>query len=366
MPPSNLVFLIDVSGSMEEPNKLPLIKTALKMLVSNLRPTDHIAIVVYAGNAGLVLPSTSGDHKNAISQAIDNLEAGGSTAGGAGIMLAYETAKKNFISGGNNRVILSTDGDFNIGPSSDAEMVRLIEEKRKDGIFLTVLGFGTGNYKDSKMMKLADKGNGNYAYIDNILEAKKVLVSEMGGTLLTIAKDVKIQVEFNPASVSAYRLIGYEKRKLNNEDFNDDTKDAGELGSGHMVTALYEIVPAGSQENLPTVDPLKYQKRELAATDTRELLTVKFRYKEPAGDRSSLIVQTLANATAETVSENFSFASAVAGFGMLLRDSKNKGDLTYDKILQMAKGAIGTDADGYRAEFVKLIERAQILANVKS
>jgi Ca-activated chloride channel homolog len=365
LPQSNLVFLIDVSGSMEEPNKLPLIKTALKMLVDNLRVSDHIAIVVYAGAAGIVLPSTPGDHKMIINEAIDKLEAGGSTAGCQGIELAYATAKQQFIKDGNNRVILATDGDFNVGVSSDGELVRMIGEKRTDGIFLTVLGFGTGNFKDAKMMKLADKGNGNYAYIDNILEAKKVLVSEMGGTLLTIAKDVKIQVEFNPAAVSAYRLIGYEKRKLNNEDFNDDTKDAGELGSGHTVTAMYEIVPAGSAEKTASVDDLKYQKRQTIYKSSDELLTVKFRYKEPQGEKSSLITTTLAGNPALSGSETLRFASAVAGFGMLLRDSKNKGDLTFDKVHAQAKAAMGQDADGYRAEFLKLIERAEILATMK-
>jgi Ca-activated chloride channel family protein len=365
LPQSNLVFLIDVSGSMEEPNKLPLIKTALKMLVDNLRSSDHIAIVVYAGAAGIVLPSTPGDHTMIIDEAIDKLEAGGSTAGCQGIELAYATAKRQFIRDGNNRVILATDGDFNVGVSSDGELVRMIEEKRKDGIFLTVLGFGTGNFKDAKMMKLADKGNGNYAYIDNILEAKKVLVSEMGGTLLTIAKDVKIQVEFNPSAVSAYRLIGYEKRKLNNEDFNDDTKDAGELGSGHTVTAMYEIVPAGSTEKTASIDDLKYQRRQTVSKNSDELLTVKFRYKEPQGEQSSLIIATLRNVVASSSSETFRFASAVAGFGMLLRDSKNKGDLTFDKIHGQAKSAMGADADGYRAEFLKLIERAEILSKMK-
>lgn len=366
LPPSNLVFLIDVSGSMSSPNKLPLLKMALKMLVKNLRKQDNIAITVYAGAAGLVLPSTSGDKKEKIISSLEKLQAGGSTAGGAGIKLAYKTAKENLLRDGNNRVILATDGDFNIGASSDAEMVRLIEEKRKDGIFLTVLGFGTGNYKDSKMEKLADKGNGNYAYIDNILEAKKVLVNEMGGTLLTIAKDVKIQVEFNPARVQAYRLIGYENRKLKDEDFNDDTKDAGELGAGHSVTALYEIIPNGVAVNLPSIDDLKYQSRKTntRAKSTRELLTVKFRYKEPNGSKSKLIVKTLKDHTPKHISNNLQFSAAVAGFGMLLRDSKHKGNLTYTKIITMAKASKGKDINGYRAEFIKLIEQAEVIAGI--
>ena len=360
LPPGNLVFLLDVSGSMQSEDKLPLIQQAMKLLVENLRAQDHIAITVYAGAAGLVLPSTSGADKRIITEAIDRLSAGGSTAGSEGIELAYATAKKNFIPHGNNRVILATDGDFNVGPSSDAELVRLIEQKRSDGIFLTVLGFGTGNYKDSKMMKLADKGNGNYAYVDNLAEARKVLVSEMGGTLLTIARDVKIQVEFNPATVASYRLVGYEKRRLNNEDFNDDTKDAGELGSGHTVTALYEIVSVGSLEKLASVDPLKYQVRR-ASGETDELLTIKFRYKEPQGDQSKLIEQVLRNQSSPASSENFRFAAAVAGFGMLLRDSQYKGGLTFDAVRSLAQGAQGSDNGGYRAEFLSLVRQAEAL-----
>lgn len=367
LPPSNLVFLLDVSGSMNSPDKLPLLKMAMKMLVKNLRPEDNIAITVYAGAAGLVLPSTSGHKRERIISALDKLEAGGSTAGGAGIRLAYKTAKENFIKGGNNRVILAMDGDFNVGASSDGELVRMIEEKRKDGIFLTVLGFGSGNYKDSKMEKLADKGNGNYAYIDNILEAKKVLVTEMGGTLLTIAKDVKIQVEFNPARVQAYRLIGYENRKLKDEDFNDDTKDAGELGAGHSVTALYEVIPNGIEADLPNIDDLKYQSHTVnkEAHKTKELLTVKFRYKAPDGDKSRLLVKVLKDFTIKRQSQNLQFSTAVAGFGMLLRDSKHKGDLTYEKVLEMAKAGKGKDANGYRAEFIRLVELAEVLAGVK-
>lgn len=366
LPPSNLVFLLDVSGSMNSPDKLPLLKMALKMLVKNLRKEDNIAITVYAGAAGLVLPSTPGDKKEKIISALENLQAGGSTAGGAGIKLAYKTAKENFLKDGINRVILATDGDFNIGASSDGELVRMIEEKRTQGIFLTVLGFGTGNYKDSKMEKLADKGNGNYAYIDNLLEAKKVLVNEMGGTLLTIAKDVKIQVEFNPNRVQAYRLIGYENRKLNDEDFNDDTKDAGELGAGHSVTALYEIIPVGVKADLPDIDDLKYQSRNVNSSGkkSKELLTVKFRYKTPQGSKSKLIVKTLKHQTPKHISENLQFSAAVAGFGMLLRDSKYKGNLTYQTIIDMAKAARGKDPNGYRAELIKMIEQAEMIDKV--
>lgn len=360
LPPSNIVFLLDVSGSMSSPNKLPLLKSSLKMLANELRPQDKVSIVVYAGAAGLVLEPTEGNNKQKIMEALDRLEAGGSTAGGAGIRLAYETAKRNFVKGGNNRVILATDGDFNVGESSNAGMERLIEEKREEGVFLTVLGFGMGNYKDSKMEILADKGNGNYAYIDTMKEAKKVLVNEFGGTLFTIAKDVKIQVEFNPANVQAYRLIGYENRLLKDEDFNDDKKDAGELGSGHTVTALYEIIPVGVEsEFVKDIDPLKYQENKAPANaNASELLTVKFRYKAPDGDTSKLISKTVKKGT-KNASENLNWASAVAGYGMLLRNSEFKGDLTYDKVLAIAKGAKGTDEFGYRAEFIQLVELAK-------
>ncbi|MEQ9415232.1 MAG: von Willebrand factor type A domain-containing protein, partial [Cyclobacteriaceae bacterium] len=295
LPASNLVFLIDVSGSMSSANKLPLLKASFKLLVNQLRAQDRVAIVVYAGAAGLVLPSTSGACREEIIEALDNLQAGGSTAGGAGIELAYKVAKENFKDNGNNRVIIATDGDFNVGSSSNASMERLIEEKRGDGIFLTALGYGMGNYKDSKMEILADKGNGNYAYIDNILEAQKVLVNEFGGTLFTIAKDVKLQVEFNPAKVQAYRLIGYENRVLRNEDFNNDKKDAGDLGSGHTVTALYEIIPVGVESEFYKIDELKYQNlvNNSFATTSKELLTVKFRYKDPSENESKLIVHPL-------------------------------------------------------------------------
>lgn len=360
LPPSNIVFLLDVSGSMNSPNKLPLLKSSLKMLTNELRPQDKVSIVVYAGAAGLVLEPTEGNNKQKIMEALDRLQAGGSTAGGAGIKLAYETAKKNFVKGGNNRVILATDGDFNIGASSNAEMERLIEEKRKEGVFLTVLGFGMGNYKDSKMETLADKGNGNYAYIDTMKEAKKVLVNEFGGTLFTIAKDVKIQVEFNPAHVQAYRLIGYENRLLNDEDFNDDTKDAGELGSGHTVTAIYEVIPVGVEsEFIKDIDDLKYQDaKQTKASGSNELLTVKFRYKEPDGDKSKLITQVVKKGT-RNASENLNWASAVAGFGMVLRDSEYKGELTFDQVIRLANSSKGEDKFGYRAEFIQLVELAK-------
>lgn len=366
LPPSNLVFLIDVSGSMMSENKLPLVKASLKLLTDQLRERDKISIVVYAGSAGLVLPATSGSEKMKIKNAIDALEAGGSTAGGAGIKLAYKTANENFLKNGNNRVILCTDGDFNVGASSDDEMVRLIEKERSSGVYLTVLGYGMGNYKDSKMQQLADKGNGNHAYIDGMNEAKKVLVNEFGGTLFTIAKDVKLQVEFNPVKVAGYRLIGYENRLLKKEEFNDDKKDAGELGSGHTVTALYEIIPAGVRSPfLKEVDPLKYQK-ELVKTngDSKELLTVKFRYKEPAKDNSELIVHPVMDngATFNSTSDNFRFATAVAGFGMLLRESEFKGTLNYNNILQIASASTGNDKEGYRTEFVTLIKKAAALS----
>ena len=296
LPASNLVFLIDVSGSMNSPNKLPLLQSSFKLLVDQLREKDRVALVVYAGAAGVVLPSTHGLNKQKIKQAINQLSAGGSTAGGAGIQLAYGIAQQNFVEGGNNRVILATDGDFNVGTSSDSELVRLIEKKRESGVFLTVLGFGMGNYKDNKMQQLANKGNGNHAYIDNISEAKKVLVNEFGGTLFTIAKDVKFQIEFNPTKVQGYRLIGYENRMLAKEDFNDDKKDAGELGSGHTVTALYEIIPVGTKsEYLASVDDLKYQTNKISksAKQNDELLTIKLRYKKPDGKKSQLIEKPL-------------------------------------------------------------------------
>jgi len=369
LPPSNLVFLLDVSGSMQSPDKLPLVKSALRLLVNELRREDRVAIVVYAGAAGLVLPSTPGDRKEAILDAIEGLEAGGSTAGGAGLRLAYDVARRQRIRGGNNRVILATDGDFNVGESSDAAMVRLIEERRGDGIFLTVLGFGTGNLKDAKMEQLADKGNGNYAYVDNLLEARKVLVHEMGGTLLTIAKDVKLQVEFNPARVSAYRLIGYENRALRNEDFADDRKDAGELGAGHAVTALYEVIPVGAEdvESVRGQDPLRYQRggRPTDAAGGAELMYVRLRYKAPDGDRSRLVEHAVLDRV-RAPSLDFTFASAVAAFGMLLRDSEHRGQTTMEDVIAMAERSTGRDEGGYRAEFVRLAEAAKRLMDARA
>lgn len=358
LPASNLVFLIDVSGSMSDPNKLPLLKASFNMLVNELREQDDVSIVVYAGAAGLVLEPTSGADKEKIIVAMDNLQAGGSTAGGAGITLAYKIAKENFKKNGNNRVILATDGDFNVGASDNKSMEELIEEKRKDGIFLTVLGYGMGNYKDSKMEILADKGNGNYAYIDNLIEARKVLVNEFGGTLFTIAKDVKLQVEFNPAKVKAYRLIGYENRMLKSEDFNNDKKDAGELGSGHTVTALYEIIPVGVESEFYKVDELKYQKTKVdpETVDSKELMTVKFRYKKPDGDASRLIVHPLVDnqVALDNTSDNFRWAASVAAFGMLLRESEYVNGYSYDKVIELAEGARGKDKEGYRVDFINL------------
>ena len=366
LPASNLVFLIDVSGSMMEPDKLPLVQASMKLLVDQLREQDKVALVVYAGNAGLVMPSTSGSNKQRIKDAIDRLEAGGSTAGGAGIQLAYQVARQNFISGANNRVILCTDGDFNVGASSDSELEKLIEKESKSGIFLTVLGYGMGNYKDSKMQKLADKGNGNHGYIDNLNEAKKVLVNEFGGTLFTIAKDVKLQVEFNPAKVQAYRLIGYENRMLNKEDFNNDKKDAGELGSGHTVTALYEIIPVGVKNDfIERTDSLKYQqnKKPAVASVGNEIMTIKFRYKKPDQDISKLIVHPVIDQhlTLNQTSSNFRFVAAVAQFGMLLRDSEFKQHSTFSSARALAKEALGKDAEGYRAEFISLLGNAEKL-----
>ena len=363
LPNANIVFLIDVSGSMDEPNKLPLVKSSMKLLADQLRPDDKVAIVVYAGRAGLVLPATSGAKTTAIKEAIDQLEAGGSTAGGEGIQLAYKVARENFIKGGNNRIILATDGDFNVGVSSDDELVSLVEKERKSGVFLSVLGYGMGNYKDNKMQQLADKGNGNHSYIDNINEARKVLVSEFGSTLFTIAKDVKIQIEFNPAKVQAYRLIGYENRMLAAEDFNDDKKDAGELGSGHTVTALYEVIPAGiKSEFLGKVDALKYQPAKTMTTTTGgdELMTIKLRYKKPDGDVSKLIVHPVTDAhlALDNTSENFRFSAAVASFGMLLRNSAFKQNASFQQVIGLAKGAKGTDANGYRQEFINLVQAA--------
>lgn len=357
VPASNLVFLIDVSGSMNSPNKLELLKSAFKLLTDNLREQDKVAMVVYAGAAGVVLEPTSGNEKAKIKEALQKLQAGGSTAGGEGIKMAYKIAEEHFIEGGNNRVILATDGDFNVGASSDRAMEDLIEEKRNSGVFLTCLGFGMGNYKDSKMETLADKGNGNYAYIDNMQEAKRVLGTEFGGTIYTIAKDVKIQVEFNPGKVAAYRLIGYENRLLNDEDFNDDQKDAGELGSGHTVTALYEIIPVGVKSKfLKEVDDLKYSTMKNKDFG-EELLTVKFRYKEPDGNNSKLITKTVNSPeTGKEPSEDLKFMSAVALFGMNLRESEYSNNCGNEVVIDLAEAGRGADGDGYRAEFIRLVK----------
>ncbi|AOW20232.1 vWA domain-containing protein [Urechidicola croceus] len=359
IPPSNLVFLLDVSGSMNSPNKLPLLKSAFKLLTNQLREKDKVSIVVYAGAAGVVLKPTSGNNKQKIMEALNNLSAGGSTAGGEGIKLAYKIAEDNFIKGGNNRVILATDGDFNVGASSDKSMQELIEEKRKSGVFLTALGFGMGNYKDSKPETLADKGNGNHAYIDTMQEAHKVLGKEFGGTLYTIAKDVKIQVEFNPNKVQAYRLIGYENRLLNDEDFKDDTKDAGELGSGHTVTAMYEIIPVGVESKfLKDIDKLKYTKTKVADTYSNELLTVKFRYKNPDENISKEIVYPLieSEVAINETSDDFNFASAVSLFGMKIRKSKFIKKADFNDVIALAEKGRGEDKEGYRAEFIRLVK----------
>ncbi|MEZ0373342.1 MAG: von Willebrand factor type A domain-containing protein [Candidatus Sericytochromatia bacterium] len=367
-PTANLVFLLDVSGSMEDENKLPLVKQSLRMLFDRLRPQDTVAIVVYAGAAGLVLPATRGDQKAVLRRAIDQLEAGGATAGGEGIRLAYKIAQEQFIPGGNNRVIMATDGDFNIGPSSDAEMLRLIESRRRAGIYLTVLGYGMGNYKDSKLELLADKGNGNYAYVDNLKEARKVLVTEMGGTLLTIADDVKIQLEFNPAKVLEYRLIGYENRVLADANFEDDRKDAGEMGAGHSMTALYELVlvngtAPGQHQMLYLTTEIKPQART-----TSELLTIRLRYKLPGQSDSKLLSRAIPDKSLplEKTSDNFRFAAAVAGFGLWLRDSEFKGQLNIKQIRELAKGARGPDSEDYRQEFLSLLETAEPLKQAQT
>ncbi|MBX7170768.1 MAG: VWA domain-containing protein [Pyrinomonadaceae bacterium] len=360
-PPSNLVFLLDVSGSMNSPDKLPLLKQGLRILVNQLKPQDRVAIVVYAGSSGLALPSTN--DKNEILNSLDRLEAGGSTNGGQGIKLAYKIAEENFISNGNNRVILATDGDFNVGMTGDDELVKLIEQKRQSNIFLSVLGFGTGNLNDSMMEKLADKGNGNYAYIDSNEEARKALGQQVAGTLYTIAKDVKIQVEFNPAKVAGYRLIGYENRLLANRDFNDDKKDAGEIGAGHSVTALYEIVPAGQKVENDGIE-LKYSQVQKSDTNfNNELLTVKLRYKEPKEDASKLLTIGLIDndKSIESASENLKFATSVAQFGLLMRDSRFKGSANFQNVVSLANSAKGNDLKGYRGEFVDLVNKASRL-----
>ncbi len=356
LPASNLTFLIDVSGSMSNQNKLPLLKSAFKLLVNQLRNKDKVTIVVYAGAAGMVLKPTSGDDKQTIIEALDNLHAGGSTAGGAGIELAYKIAQENFIKNGNNRVILATDGDFNVGSSSDKAMEDLIEEKRKSGVFLSVLGFGMGNYKDSKLEALADKGNGNHAYIDTMQEANKVFGKEFGGTLFTIAKDVKIQIEFNPTKVQAYRLIGYENRLLNDEDFKDDTKDAGELGSGHTVTALYEIIPIGVKSKfLKNIDDLKYTKSMAVTSHSEELFTVKFRYKKPNEEKSIEMIH-IQNDELIKMSSDFSFTASVALFGMQLKKSKFDNKSSVNDVIILAEKGRGVDKQGYRAEFIRLLK----------
>jgi Ca-activated chloride channel homolog len=369
--PSNLVFLLDVSGSMMPPERLPLVKQAMRLLVEKLTENDRVAIVVYAGGSGLALPSTTGDHKEQILEALENLQAGGSTNGAAGIQLAYQIAADNFIKGGVNRVILATDGDFNVGVTNQGDLIRLIEDKAKSGVFLSVLGVGTDNLKDSTMQKLADKGNGNYAYLDSLDEARKVLVQQMNGTLVTIAKDVKVQVEFNPARVASYRLIGYEKRMLRKEDFNNDKVDAGEIGAGHTVTALYEVVPVGAVSNpaasVPPVDPLKYSSDERSAstpsTSSNEMLTVKLRYKKPDGDRSELVERAVTDTGGNfgNAPVDLKFAAAVAEFGMILRDSEYRGNGTFAAVLEWAQEGKGSDATGYRAGFIELVRKAQAL-----
>ncbi len=363
VPPRNLVFLIDTSGSMDEPNKLPLLVQSMGLLVDQLRPQDRVSIVAYAGSVGEVLPPTAGSKKDAIRAALGALDAGGSTNGGAGIVAAYKLARDTFVRGGINRVVLCTDGDWNVGVTDEGSLTRLIESERDHGVFLTVLGFGMGNLKDSTMEKLADRGNGNYAYIDSLAEARKVLVKQAGATLFTVAKDVKIQVEFNPLRVAGYRLIGYEKRLLRNEDFNDDKKDAGDLGAGHTVTALYEIVPAGQAVPAAKVDALKYQTPRTATTGNTELMTVKVRYKAPTGDVSKLMERTVDDASVglDRTTADFRWAAAVAGYGMMLRETPQRGSLEWHQVRALAAGAVGKDAEGYRAEFLKLVDNASKL-----
>jgi len=364
VPPRNLVFLLDVSGSMEPANKLPLVKDAMNLLIEQLRPEDTVAIVVYAGAAGVVLPPTHGDAKDKIRGALAYLEAGGSTNGAEGIEKAYQLARSEFVANGINRVILCTDGDFNVGVTSEGDLTRLIERERDDGIFLSVLGVGMGNVKDATMEQLADRGNGNYAYLDSLDEARKVLVREAGATLVTVAKDVKLQVEFNPARVAGYRLIGYEDRLLRDQDFNDDKKDAGDLGAGHAVTALYEIVPAGTEVPGAKVDKLKYQRPAASADGSGELMTVKVRYKPPTGTRSRLLTHPVAatQPSWRQTSVDFRWAAAVAGFGMMLRGSPMRGELSWNRVLLLARGALGPDPDGYRKQLLGLIAKATLLS----
>ena len=363
-PPANLVFLIDVSGSMQQAEKLPLLKRAFRTAVENLDPRDTVAMVVYAGASGLALPSTPASDPEAIFAALDALDAGGSTNGGDGIRLAYAVARENFVKGGVNRVILATDGDFNVGVSSEGELTRLVEQEATSGVFLTVLGFGTGNLKDSSLEALADRGNGNYAYIDSLTEARKALVEQAGSTLVTVAKDVKIQIEFNPAKVTGYRLLGYENRRLEDRDFNDDTKDAGDMGAGHGVTALYEIVPSGAEVPGSSVDPLKYRTPTATeAASSNELLTVKVRYKDPEGDTSRLLsrVVTVDAGIAPAHAADFDFAAAVAGFGMLLRDAPQKGSVSWAMVRDLASRGLSRDPGGWRIQFTELIGKAEAL-----
>jgi Ca-activated chloride channel family protein len=363
------VFLLDVSGSMQPANKLPLVKRALRGLVTRLRREDHVALVVYAGASGVVLPPTSGAEQGAILAALEQLGAGGSTNAGEGIALAYALARQHFDPEAINRVVLATDGDFNVGVTSRSELVEMIERERESGVFLTVLGVGTGNLKDATMEQIADHGNGNYAYLDDFAEARKVLVEEAGGTLVTIAKDVKLQVEFNPERVAGYRLIGYENRRLADEDFNDDKKDAGEIGAGHSVTAFYEIVPVGVEVSTGDLDPLRYQTplQSSAAALSDELLTVKLRYKIPNGDASRLLTHVVEEPARSLVdaSEDLRFGAAVALFGMLLRDSPHRGDADYELVRELARGALGRDESGYRAEFIRLVALARELDAVE-
>jgi Ca-activated chloride channel family protein len=366
-PAANLVFLLDVSGSMDSPNKLPLLKRAMRMLVQRLGEDDRVSIVVYAGAAGLVLPPTPATERTTIMDALERLHAGGSTNGGEGIQLAYAQALEHFLPGGVNRILLCSDGDFNVGVTSTGDLVRLAEQHAKAGIYLSVLGFGIGNHNDAMLEQLSNKANGNYAFIDTPAEAQKVLVQQLSGTLVTIAKDVKIQVEFNPAQVAAYRLIGYENRLLADRDFQDDTKDAGEIGAGHTVTALYELIPAGQQTEAspPPADDLKYQQpRELtAAGDDDELLTVNLRFKQPDEDQSTPLSAALQDAekTFDAASKDFRFAAAVASFGMLLRGSQHAGEGSFARAHAMASAAMGQDVHGYRAEFLELVRKAAAL-----
>jgi Ca-activated chloride channel family protein len=366
-PQSNLVFLLDVSGSMNHANKLPLVVEGMKALTRQLGENDRVAIVVYASSEGLVLPSTPGTEQEVILGSLDQLRAGGSTAGGAGIQLAYQIAEDNFIEGGVNRVILCTDGDFNVGTTSSAELERMVEQKAKDTrVFLSVLGFGRGNLNDAMMETISNRGNGNYHYVDSRNESRRVLVEEMTGMLVTIAKDVKIQVFFNPAQVGGYRLIGYENRMLRTQDFNDDTKDAGEIGAGHTVTALYEIVPAGEKVDAPSVDESPYVTTSAPTADidrSGELLTLRMRYKQPDGDTSTLREWPVTDAgnAFSAASGDFKFASAVASFGMLLRDSQHRGNATWDAVAEIAGEGVGDDPHGRRAEFLTLVERAKEL-----